>query len=74
MTRRVEQDARGAGLASHACGSGIRDLDPSYFLYERYAERDRQSRLVAAYYTAKPLIPRRLQLAVRRIYARRQRA
>ncbi len=73
MTRRVGQDARGAGPASHPAAQGS-ELDPSYFLYERYAERDRQSRLVAAYYTAKPLIPRRLQLAVRRIYARRQRA
>ena len=48
------------------------DFDPSYFLYERYAEQEGQSRLLAAYYTAKPLIPRGLQLAVRRIYARRQ--
>ena len=72
MIRRVEQDARGAGPASPPAAQGS-ELDPSYFLYERYAERDRQSRLVAAYYTAKPLIPRRVQLAVRRIYARRQR-
>jgi hypothetical protein len=61
-----------AGLASHAAAQ--EDFDPSYFLYERYADQGRQSRLLSAYYTAKPLIPRRLQLAVRRVYARRQKA
>ena len=60
------------GLESYAAAQ--EEFDPTHFLYERYAEQGRQSRLLSAYYTAKPLIPRRLQLAVRRLYARRQKA
>lgn len=72
MIRRVGQDARDACLASHPAAQGSEVFDPSYFLYERYAQRDQQSTLLSAYYTAKPLIPRRLQLAVRRMFARHQ--
>src|SRR5215210_2220364 len=81
MTRGVAPQGRGDaslppfppdGLGSHAVAQ--EDFDPTYFLYERYAKQDRQSRLLSAYYTAKPLIPRRVQLAVRRVYARRQKA
>ena len=48
-------------------------FDPRDFLLERYAHREAgPSRLLAAYYTLKPLIPRPLQLAIRRGYAKRQ--
>jgi hypothetical protein len=43
-------------------------------LYERYASRPRSSHALTAYYRLKPLVPRRLQIAVRRAYARRLRA
>lgn len=48
-------------------------FDPDYYLRERYlGPRSGQSRLVAAYYALKPLLPRAAQMAVRRLYARRQ--
>lgn len=43
------------------------------YLHERYAGRRSRSRLLPAYYGVKPLLPHRLQLAMRRLYARRQR-
>jgi peptidoglycan/xylan/chitin deacetylase (PgdA/CDA1 family) len=46
--------------------------DPTHYLYERYLPTKRRSRLLAAYYLAKRVLPRRLQLALRRAYARRQ--
>jgi peptidoglycan/xylan/chitin deacetylase (PgdA/CDA1 family) len=49
------------------------DFDPDDYLFERYAgPREGQSPLVRAYYRLKPLIPRRVQLAIRRRYAKRQ--
>jgi peptidoglycan/xylan/chitin deacetylase (PgdA/CDA1 family) len=45
---------------------------PEHYLFERYRGRGRRSRFLSAYYTVKPLVPRRLQLAMRRSYARRQ--
>jgi len=49
------------------------DFDPEHFLFERYGgPREGQSPLVRAYYTVKPLLPRPLQIAMRRRYARRQ--
>jgi peptidoglycan/xylan/chitin deacetylase (PgdA/CDA1 family) len=46
--------------------------DPSYYLFERYKEgRDRGAAL-AAYYRLRPLIPRRVQIGIRRAYARHQ--
>jgi peptidoglycan/xylan/chitin deacetylase (PgdA/CDA1 family) len=48
------------------------DFDPQHYLRERYqGDRDR-SALMSAYYAVKPLMPRRLQLALRRAYAHRQ--
>jgi peptidoglycan/xylan/chitin deacetylase (PgdA/CDA1 family) len=44
-------------------------IDPQHFLHERYRSPDQGSRLRQAYYTAKPLLPRRVQLALRRAYA-----
>jgi peptidoglycan/xylan/chitin deacetylase (PgdA/CDA1 family) len=44
-------------------------IDPNYYLYERYLPAQRSTRLLRAYYAAKPLMPRRLQLGLRRAYA-----
>ncbi len=46
--------------------------DPESLLYERYVEAGGRSRKMEAYYALKPLMPRRLQLALRRAYAPRQ--
>jgi hypothetical protein len=46
--------------------------DPDFLLYERYRGPTNRSRKLEAYYTLKPLMPRGLQLALRRSYARRQ--
>jgi GT2 family glycosyltransferase len=52
------------------------DHDDRYYLEERYrrqgSRRSRRSPALAAYYAAKPLLPRRLQIAARRLYAKRQ--
>lgn len=48
------------------------DIDPCTYLLERY-EQERQHRItLRAYYLLKPLLPRSLQLTLRRLYARRQ--
>ena len=46
-------------------------VDPSHYLLERYIERPRPAAL-SLYYRVKPAIPRPVQLAVRRAYARVQ--
>ncbi len=46
--------------------------DPDHLLYERYRGPTNRSRKLEAYYALKPLMPRRLQLALRRAYAPRQ--
>jgi peptidoglycan/xylan/chitin deacetylase (PgdA/CDA1 family) len=47
--------------------------DDRYYLEERYHGESRErSRAMAAYYGLKPLLPRRLQIAMRRLYAKRQ--
>ena len=47
--------------------------DERYYLEERYHGEDRpRSTALAAYYSLKPLLPRRLQIAMRRLYAKRQ--
>jgi peptidoglycan/xylan/chitin deacetylase (PgdA/CDA1 family) len=48
--------------------------DPTYFLHERYLGGRPESPLLMPYYRLKPLIPRSVQLALRRTYARRQAA
>ena len=50
------------------------ELDPAHYLLERYAGHGTTRRLLRPYYVLKPLLPRRLQLALRRVYARRQAA
>jgi hypothetical protein len=47
-------------------------FDFAHYQRERYRERRSRSRALTAYYAAKPLLPRALQLQVRRRYARRQ--
>lgn len=48
-------------------------FDDRYYLEERYARRSRSAASLTLYYRLKPLLPRRLQLALRRIYARQLR-
>jgi peptidoglycan/xylan/chitin deacetylase (PgdA/CDA1 family) len=50
------------------------ELDPADFLLERYAHRPARTPARDVYYRVKPLVPRSAQLALRRAYARRQRA
>lgn len=47
-------------------------LDPQTYLRERYQGAGARSARVSAYYVIKPLLPRPIQLALRRLYARRQ--
>ena len=47
-------------------------IDPEHLLRERYVEAGGRSRKLDAYYALKPLMPRGLQLALRRAYAPRQ--
>lgn len=46
--------------------------DPEHYLRERYAGERGRTRRMSAYYAVKPLLPRAVQLALRRAYARRQ--
>jgi hypothetical protein len=46
--------------------------EPEHLLYERYASSGGRSRKMDVYYAVKPLLPRRVQLALRRAYAPRQ--
>jgi peptidoglycan/xylan/chitin deacetylase (PgdA/CDA1 family) len=48
-------------------------VDARYYLEERFARRPRSARSLTLYYRLKPLIPRRVQIAVRRRLARRLR-
>jgi peptidoglycan/xylan/chitin deacetylase (PgdA/CDA1 family) len=51
-----------------------RDHDERHYLEERYHGDSARSLPLSAYYRLKPLLPRRLQIAMRRLYARRQMA
>jgi peptidoglycan/xylan/chitin deacetylase (PgdA/CDA1 family) len=53
-------------------GRGGGAFDATYYQYERYARTRERARARSLYYTVKPLIPRRVQLGMRRAYARRQ--
>src|SRR5688572_18081987 len=46
-------------------------IDPEHYLRERYIDNDPQP-LLGPYYALKPLMPRRLQLALRRQHAKRR--
>ena len=45
---------------------------PDHYLRERYLGGTPRSRLLSLYYAAKPLLPRSIQIRLRRAYARRQ--
>jgi peptidoglycan/xylan/chitin deacetylase (PgdA/CDA1 family) len=47
-------------------------IDPEHYLRERYHGERERSALLSTYYRVKPFMPRQLQLALRRVYARRQ--
>jgi hypothetical protein len=49
-------------------------LDPTRYLYERYSEAGRRHHARRLYYLARPALPRRAQLALRRAFVHRQRA
>ena len=52
----------------------IQRPEPEFYLHERYAEAGGRSALLEAYYAVKRVLPRKLQLALRRAYSRRQAA
>ena len=54
--------------------SAMVTADSEHYLLERYDGPARRSGLLRAYYSLKPLLPRRVQLALRRAYAPRQAA
>ncbi len=47
-------------------------FDPDHLLYERYGGSAVRSRKLELYYALKPMMPRSVQLGLRRVYARRQ--
>jgi peptidoglycan/xylan/chitin deacetylase (PgdA/CDA1 family) len=49
-----------------------RTSSPEHYLYESYLGPSRRSWALDLYYGLKPMLPRRVQLALRRAYARRQ--
>ncbi len=57
--------------ASAAAPAGA-EHDADHFRLERYQGDRRQSTPLRAFYAVKPAIPRRLQLGLRRVYAKRQ--
>jgi hypothetical protein len=48
------------------------EIDPDAYRTERYEERSGRGFALRSYYAVKPLLPRAAQLALRRVYARRQ--
>jgi peptidoglycan/xylan/chitin deacetylase (PgdA/CDA1 family) len=53
---------------------GSTSFDCAHYQHERYLGATRRSHALSAYYAIKPAIPRSVQLALRRRYARRQAA
>jgi hypothetical protein len=47
-------------------------MDAEHYLTERYLGARERSAQLSAYYAVKPLMPRGLQLALRRAYAHKQ--
>ena len=61
-------------MSAEALEAARRDpgaIDPDTYLRERYNGPVARSRTLNAYYALKPLLPRRVQLAARRLYAKR---
>ena len=67
--------SRGAALRpEHTTGGiGPPGFDPTHYLYERYATGEGGG-LRRIYYLVRPALPRRAQLAMRRLYSQRQRS
>jgi hypothetical protein len=57
---------------SQAAAESVPDVE--HYQHERYLDGHGRSRLLPIYYACKPLLPRRVQLAMRRRYAPRQAA
>ena len=55
-------------------GAAAWPFDPREYLDERYAKRGRLAGVLRAFYALRPLIPRRLQLHLRRLFSRLQRS
>jgi UDP-N-acetylglucosamine 2-epimerase (non-hydrolysing) len=64
---RVQSHADGAAAGARSAEA----FDETHYLLERYTDRQRSAKL-RTFYSVKPLIPRRLQIALRRAYAPRQ--
>ena len=67
--------SRGAALRPEHTTRGIgpSGFDPTHYLYERYATGEGGG-LRRIYYLVRPALPRRAQLAIRRLYSQRQRS
>ncbi len=60
---------------THINGAAPKPFDAEFFLHERYhGHGGNRSPLLSLHYALKPVVPRRLQLALRRAYAPRQAA
>ena len=64
-------EAAAVSLESLRYGDGGDGFDAAHYLEERYGARSRSARSLTLYYRLKPVLPRRLQIALRRLYARR---
>jgi len=65
--------AGGASQVAAAGATASLKADDRYYLEERYQEDDHlRARAQALYYGVKPALPRALQIALRRVYAKRQ--
>jgi peptidoglycan/xylan/chitin deacetylase (PgdA/CDA1 family) len=53
-------------------GTALVEAEGGHYLFERYVDHGEKSGLLRAYYTLRPFIPRRVQIALRRRYAKRQ--
>ena len=70
---RLRAERRGLAVVLGLAGAPLAaEPEERHYLEERYRRRGGRSRALAAYYAAKPLLPRRAQLGARRLYARRQ--
>jgi hypothetical protein len=61
-----------SGILPRAGRPDPAEIDPSSYLHERYEADSLPTVALRTYYAIKPLLPRRLQLTLRRVYARRQ--
>jgi hypothetical protein len=61
-----------SGISPSTARPDPAEIDPRTYLFERYHDMRGRSAALRGYYTVKPMLPRRLQLALRRAYAPRQ--